>query len=135
MFFFLHRSEKKEVSYYKTIPVLMKDRSFNVLVSDTDSKVVKGLSGRKSLGQDEAMLFVFQSPGIYKFWMKDMNFPLDIIWLDKDRKVIHIEHNLSPSTYPKVFGPDLPALFVLEVNSGIANNLSLSVGDEIFFNI
>lgn len=98
VFFFLHRSEKKEVSYYKTIPVLMKDRSFNVLVSDTDSKVVKGLSGRKSLGQDEAMLFVFQSPGIYKFWMKDMNFPLDIIWLDKDRKVIHIEHNLSPST-------------------------------------
>lgn len=85
-------------------------------VSDTRSEQIKGLSGRASIGKMEGMLFVFEELGRHGIWMKDMNFPIDILWLDEDKKIIHIEENVSPDTYPTVFRPDGEALYVLEVN-------------------
>ena len=78
----------------------------------------KGLSGRNYMGENNAMLFVFSQPDLYPFWMKDMKFPIDIIWLDDNLKIINVEKNVSPKTYPEEFLPHLPAKFVLEVNGG-----------------
>jgi len=64
------------------------------------------------------MLFVFENPGIHGIWMKDMKFPIDIIWLDKDMSVISKELNVSPDTYPQVFYPSREAYYVLEVKAG-----------------
>ena len=56
----------------------------------------KGLAVKDQLKENEAMFFVFDKPEKHSFWMKDMNFPIDIIWLDSTDKVVHIEQNLQP---------------------------------------
>ena len=60
----------------------------------------QGLSGRKSLNQDEGMLFVFENNEPHFFWMKDMNFPIDMIWISNDLHVIYIKKNADPKSYP-----------------------------------
>src|SRR3989338_8221873 len=79
------------------------------------------------------MLFIFDKPDNYGFWMKDMRFPIDIIWLDQNFKVVHVEKSVATSTYPKVFYPSGPATYVLEVNSGISDSINLQIGDEAKF--
>lgn len=90
----------------------------NLLIADTEAKRVQGLSGHAPLAQNEAMLFVFPNESDWGIWMKDMIFPLDILWLDKDMRVITAEQNVSPATYPNVFRPNTPALYVIEANAG-----------------
>lgn len=102
----------------------------NVIIAQTDAQVRQGLSGHALLETDHGMLFVFETEGIYKFWMHAMTFSLDIIWLDRNGKVVHIEENLSPCTKeacPK-FSSKEPALYVLEVVSGYVKENKLSMG-------
>ncbi len=93
----------------------------------------QGLSGRKSLDQDAGMLFVFDRPGQYNFWMKDMNFPIDIIWLTKGKEIIYIKKDARPEFYPETYGPSQDALYVLEVVSGFSDKNNLKVGDRVKF--
>ena len=90
-----------------------------------------GLSGRKGLDSGEGMLFVFKEAKRHGIWMKGMRFPIDIIWLDADGRVADIARNVSADSYPRIFRPDRPAYFVLEVAAGAARELSLSVGTTI----
>jgi uncharacterized protein len=102
----------------------------------TEAEQAQGLSGRPSLAEDEGMLFVFANPGKYLFWMKDMNFPIDMIWLSSDLKVVYIEKNATPESYPETFGPgpnDGEAKYVLEVVSGFSDKNNLKVGDGMEF--
>ncbi len=98
---------------------------FTTEVADTPALQQLGLSYRKSIGPNNAMLFVFGMPGDYKFWMKDMNFPLDIIWLSSDKKIIYIKKDLSPQTYPQSFGPATSTQYVIEVAQGTVERLKL----------
>ena len=66
----------------KSTTVSMNNKTFKVTVAKTIEEKQKGLSGQKSLGQDKGMLFVFNEKGYYSFWMKDMKFPIDIIFID-----------------------------------------------------
>ena len=92
----------------------------------------RGLSGRVSLPQGEGMLFVFDKPGSWGIWMKDMQFPLDIIWARADGTVSTIEKNVLPSTYPRAFYPKTPdALYVLEVQAGWAATHGVAEGTKI----
>lgn len=102
-------------------------------VVNTKSGKEQGLSGRKSILNDEGMLFYFSSPSVNNFWMKDMNFPLDIIWISQENRVIHIEKNLLPGSYPQTFGPNENSKYVLEVNGGFSTKNNLNVGDEVTF--
>ena len=92
-----------------------------------------GLGGRDSLPQDAGMYFVFPDSDYYQFWMKDMKFPIDIIWIDKFMKIVDIKENVLPDTYPEMLTPKEKALTVLEVNAGFAKAHKVSVGDEIKF--
>ena len=74
----------------------------------------QGLSGRKILEENEGMLFVFKNSGRYSFWMKDMNFPIDILWIGDDFQVVGIEKNIATSTYPKSFGEKYFSKYVLD---------------------
>ena len=94
---------------------------------------IKGLSNRISLGENEGMLFVFSVPGKYFFWMKDMNFPIDMIWIGENLRVIYIKQNVQPESYPAVFGPEDNARYVLEVASGFSKKHNLKKGDVIRF--
>lgn len=102
-------------------------------VVDTDELLAKGLGGRDSLQQDQGMLFVFKSLGKYSFWMKDMNFAIDIVWIDSNKKVIDIESNVSPDTYPKLFTSKQSVLYVLEINAGIGEKLGITEGVRLVF--
>jgi len=94
-------------------------------VADSNQERELGLSYFKNLPQDQGMLFLYDKPGIYPFWMKGMNFPLDIIWLksgqDGGYRVIYVAENVLPSSYPNSINPKMDADAVLEINSGLAS--------------
>src|SRR3989338_2245510 len=103
--------------------------SVHVDLAQTPAELKKGLSGRASLPQGEGMLFVFENDDKHSFWMNDMYFSIDIIWLAADGKVVHIASNLSPDTYPRNFTSPKPARFVLEVPAGWAAAHQVHIGD------
>ena len=119
------------ISFSKTAEWTLNDKTMNLLVASTSAEQELGLGQRPSLASTTGMIFVFDAPGSYPFWMKDMSFPLDIIWLDQNFKIIHIEKNLSPSTFPNAYTSDSPAQYVIEVNAGFTGQNSLSVGDAL----
>jgi len=92
-----------------------------------------GLSGREYIAEDEGMLFVFKKPDKNYFWMKEMNFPIDIIWLDEDLKVIFIQENALPESFPASFGPEEESRYVLELSSGFVKKNNLEVGNFVKF--
>lgn len=118
--------------HYKA-QVVIGGEVFKVDVSDNSYTLAKGLSGRLSMQNDEGMLFIFKTAGNEGFWMKDMNFSLDIIWMDENFDIVHIEKSLTPETYPKIFYPNAQALYVLEVNAGLTDKLGVKVGDRVRF--
>lgn len=91
----------------------------------------KGLSGRGCIGSNQAMLFSFEKMGTYPFWMKDMQFPIDILWLNAEFRVVHIEVGIEPSTYPKSFSNTEPAQYVLELQAGRSAELGLKIGSRL----
>lgn len=113
--------------------VVMGSEVFLLDIADTEALREKGLSYREALSPNTGMLFIFDTSDTHKFWMKGMNFPIDIIWLDQDKKVVYIEHSLSPVTYPKAFGPSTPTQYVIEIPAGDAGRLGLILGDIINF--
>lgn len=105
---------------------------FKVGLAVTREQRAKGLSGREYLADDEGLLFVFQNPGRHGFWMKDMNFAIDIIWVDEEKKVVDIRENANPESYPaETFYPSYPALYVLEINAGLVEKYGIKVGDSV----
>lgn len=115
--------------------VFIDGQEFNVEVADVASERSQGLSGRSALANDEGMLFVFPESGRFGFWMKDMEFSIDIIWIDEDKRIVHIEENVSPSTYPEAFYSSTNARYVLEVYTGQAAAQGLGLGDEVVIDI
>ncbi len=103
----------------------------SVEIADTAEKRTLGLSGRTALLLNAGMLFVFDNEDYHTFWMKDMNFPLDLIWIGADMKIVDIFKNARPDTYPKyAFKPDHPAKYVLEVNAGWAEKNNVAIGSK-----
>lgn len=105
----------------------------NVIVADTPALREKGLSKREILRDDEGMLFVFDTLDRHKIWMKDMYFPIDILWLDENFKIIDIYKGASISTYPNTFQPQSDAGFVIEVNSGFVSRNNIQIGNVVQF--
>lgn len=93
----------------------------------------RGLSGRLSLANNHAMLFEFDTSDKHCFWMKDMFFSLDIIWLDEQKRVVYTQENLSPETYPNSYCPPESARYVVEVKAGTVAEAGLKLGDHINF--
>jgi uncharacterized membrane protein (UPF0127 family) len=93
-------------------------KKFALEISDTETKRDHGLSDRATLAPDTGMLFIFDAAGEPSFWMKDMHFPIDMIFLDSQYRVVTSFVNVRPETYPAVFKPTSPAQYVLEFNAG-----------------
>ncbi len=93
--------------------------------------VARGLSGRVRLPDKEGMLFVFPKPAVYRFWMKEMRFPIDIIWIGVEKKVVGFSENLAPESYPETFAPPSPVQYVLEVNAGWVQRHNLALGAQV----
>ncbi len=114
---------KKELQSYRQAIVTVNHYPLQVMVADTEQKRSEGLAIKDHIDENEGMLFVFQKSGNLKFWMKDMKFPIDIIWLDENQVVRYIMPNLTPcrsySLCPN-YGPDQKMRYVLETTSGFA---------------
>ena len=121
--------KKPAPAKYQVAPVLptlvIEGRKLPVEIADTPEKREQGLSGRESLPEGSGMLFIFENPATYGFWMKEMRFPIDIVWLSGEVgsstdpiKVIDIERNVQPNTFPHIFYPPVPVKYVLETNPG-----------------
>ena len=113
------------------VTILMPKGALEVEMVDTPASRELGLSGRTKMGDDEGMLFVFDVPGRYGFWMKDMKFPLDIIWINQNGVIVNIERNLAPDSYPKAYTNQADASYVLEINAGMSEKFSLYLGSKI----
>lgn len=113
------------------------DKCVQVEVVRKEEELHRGLQFRKSLDPDRGMLFIFQKSGPYAFWMKDTLIPLDMVWMDDTRKVVHIEHNVPPCTADPCprYPPGQPALYVLEVNAGYTEEVGLKSGDTAEFRL
>jgi uncharacterized protein len=111
--------------------IQVKGNTVRVTIADTQKKTSRGLSGRKGLGPDEGMLFVFPYEDIHAFWMKDMLFSIDILWLDKNGKIVYLKESVSPETFPATFAPETPAKYVLEVQAGYSAKHGVRTGDVI----
>lgn len=107
-----------------------------ILVADDEEERKEGLSNRRSLNENTGMLFVFEEKGNHAFWMRNMNFPLDIIYLDGG-KVVDIKKNVPPAEdsnqNPPIYTPKSPANSVLEVAAGVSDKMKLTEGSEIQF--
>ena len=107
---------------------------FKVEVASSVMEQGRGLSGRQKLGDDEGMLFIFSNPGLYSFWMKGMNFPIDIIWINDDR-IIGIERNVpvpvSVADNLKTYVPRFAVNKALEINAGLAEKYGFKIGQQI----
>lgn len=101
-----------------------------VEVAATEESRMQGLSGRSSLRRGDGMIFVFHEPGHWGMWMKDMLFSIDIIWLDRVGKVVAVEKNVAPHTYPKIFESPVGAWYVLELPAGDADHYLIAEGDK-----
>ncbi|HRH31672.1 MAG TPA: DUF192 domain-containing protein [Candidatus Paceibacterota bacterium] len=114
--------------------------AYQVEVEKDEASLSKGLGGREMLAQNAGMLFVFDTPSEHGFWMKDTLIPLDMIWISEGKKIVHIEKNVQPSSYPTVYSNELnaedgsdAALYVLELNAGEVDENQFAVGDEVLF--
>jgi len=103
----------------------------HVQVADTSGEINRGLSGKSCTADSQGMLFNLGRSGQYAFWMKDMKFSIDIVWLNSKHEVVQVDKSISPSTYPKTFTSSQPAQFVLELKAGRAGDLGLKPGSLI----
>ena len=99
--------------------------NINIEIADTEAMRVQGLSGRDFLDANSGMLFLFEAPGKYTFWMKDMQFPLDFIWI-KDGRVVEITANV-PNSNLQIYEPAQLVDSMIEVNAGwtAKNNIKI----------
>lgn len=116
---------------YKHSTLTIAGKSFSALVSDTEALREQGLSGRDGLGEGQAMLFIFDKSDLLGFWMKDMRFSIDIMWLDADYRVVSFEKSATPESYPKIFFPSAPAKYVIELPAGTLSALGTKPGDNV----
>lgn len=106
-------------------------RCFQLDVADNSELRRQGLSGRDGLDTNTGMIFLYKISGEYGFWMNDMNFSIDMLWLNADDEVVTIKPSVSPDTYPEVFYPTESARKIIEVAAGEAAALNLEVGDQL----
>jgi uncharacterized membrane protein (UPF0127 family) len=110
-------------------------------VAVTDEQHTKGLDIKNNLTENQGMLFVFEQPYRYGFWMKGMKFPIDIIWLDTNGTVTHIEHSLKPcppsnsNLVCPVYFPEKDSLYVLETVPGFSMKHNVTLGTHVSFEL
>ncbi len=123
-FLYINQNNKK---------IILNEKEFIVSVADTQAKQTKGLSFKKRMKESRGMLFVFDEMKQNNFWMKDMYFPLDIIFFDENKKVVYVVSNVTPESYPETFGGEVLSKYVLEINASLAEKYNIKIGDEFYF--
>ncbi len=123
---------------YQQVSVTVNGVKLVADVAATETQRTKGLAVKDHLNENESMLFVFPSESNQAFWMKDMKFPIDIIWMNANKTVVHVEHSLDPCPaigYCKTYSPGANSLYVLETVAGFADRHGVTNGIKMEFNL
>jgi uncharacterized membrane protein (UPF0127 family) len=123
-------------AYNSGSEVVIDGNTLDVALSTTTKAIDQGLQSQPSLSPNDGMLFIFNAAKIYQFWMPNMNFSLDMIWIGSDNKIVSISKDAPPlpdPTKPVWFRPTSPAQYVLEVNAGYADEHTIKIGDTVQF--
>ncbi len=131
VFFLFNISQPEDSEGIKFVNIAEKKIKVDLALSPDEQE--RGLSGRPNLGEGEGMLFIFDKLAKYSFWMKDMNFAIDIIWIGENMKIIYIEKNAQPDSYPQTYRSNQNTKYVLEVVAGFSEKNNLKVGDRVEF--
>lgn len=109
------------------------EQSFTLYAPDTPEGLQKGLAIFDELPADHGMIFRGLPVGVQSFWMKDMRFNIDIMWVNKDNEIIHIVYDASKDSYPARFEnpPTQPSSYVIELNAGSAEKYKLQPGSKV----
>lgn len=116
--------------------VTIGSNKINAEVVESPIDKEKGLSGRPCIQANQGMLFVYSKSGYYSYWMKDMKFAIDIIWISTDHKTAGVERNVEPSTYPAsrfINDKQHPAQYVLELKANRSTSLGMTLGTPVKF--
>lgn len=111
--------------------VHIQDKPFRVEIADSPREQERGLSGRSEISDVSGLFFVYDEPGFYSIWMKDMRFAIDIIWISENLEVIDIDRNVTPSTYPDKFEPSREAKYILETEAFFVETYGIKIGDPV----
>lgn len=106
------------------------NKTYKLYVADTQEKRVRGLSYTEKINSNEGMIFLFDKAQIHNFWMKDMNYDLDIIFLRKN-VVTKIYNQVNFQSYPEKFSSQTETDMVIELNSGEVEQNKLKIGDSV----
>ncbi len=118
--------------FFPTVNVMhIGDTPVRVEIANSDEERTRGLSGREGIEGVSGLLLVFPENGYHGLWMKDMKFSIDIIWINEELEIVHIEKNVSPDTYPKVFRPSSPVRFALETEIRYADTFGIRAGQKV----
>ena len=119
-------------SYFEPlVPWTLGETGLFASLATTDTDRSLGLSYTSALPADVVKVFVFTTDERWSFWMKGMEYPIDIVWVTATGTIAHIETNVSPATYPKSFTPSTPARYVIETVPGLFAGQNLKVGDRV----
>ena len=123
---------------YKKTTISINGINVTMAIASTDEQRIRGLSVIEKMNENEGMLFLFDKPSKQGFWMNKMNFPIDIIWLDSNNKVVHIEKQLEPCKLflaCPVYNPEVDSLYVIELRAGFADDHSIKNDMIINFDV
>ncbi len=133
---FVHAQETADHPSADRVVTLPSGAVIHAEVVQTPAARQKGLMFRDHLPKSAGMLFLFPRPASYQFWMKNCKFPLDMIWLNEKKEVVHLVEKAPPCSADPCpqYGPtDRVALYVLEINAGLARKERLKLGSRLHF--
>lgn len=109
-------------------------QEYKIELAKTPSQQELGLSDRPCYPTDGALLFMYPTDDKFGIWMKNMKFNIDVVWADSNRKIVHIERNMKPDSFPAVYYPDAEARYVIELNAGQVDSvLKANVGTQLYW--
>ena len=111
---------------------------FLVEVVSKPDDLSQGLSGRTTLSPRQGMLFVFPTLEVHSMWMPNMYFPLDIVWIDDEKKIVKIEENVTPCSGTHnctSYSSSYPTKYAIELNAFDASRIGLNIGKKLSFKI
>lgn len=123
-------------TFKPTTEVRLNAGVYHLQLADTEASREKGLSGVEKLAPDGGLLMQFDKDYQWGIWMKDMNIPLDIIWLDSAKNVVYIKENVSPDLGTDVImQPKKPSRYVIELSAGSVAAAGIRIGQQADFTI
>jgi uncharacterized membrane protein (UPF0127 family) len=137
-----YRNNPRDEKSVSNLNIVYKNKIQNIkleIANDNEERVL-GLSNRINLSENAGMLFFFEDEAVRSFWMKDMNFNIDIIYLNKEKQIISIYKNVSKDSYDKsnprrslFINSIIPSKYVIELNANKSTDLNLQIGDVLDF--